>query len=204
MQKLYIAQLQRHFGLQPTQPSRARPIFKAPIFQHPSAGDHGHFNNVPAKYEPLENFRTFVVVVTIDESEYDGSFYVELRAQAEPHVVVNRVSFLRRVDKTFCPACIGRQEQGSLARAVMILDSMEIQALLAAAGKNSQNTRDSVAIDVIKNAFVASMVTPSVTPVVLADSSPQYSRFSAGDPERGPTLKKGRPMLELYSAAAAC
>ena len=201
LQKKYISQLQRHFGLQTSQPIKSRPIFKAPIFQSPPTDEHGGFNSIPSEYEPLENFRIFVIVVTIDENAYKGSFHVELRAQAAPDVIVNKSSFLRRTDTKYCAACVGREEQGSLARAVMILNSAEIQTLLDEAGKNNENTDESDAIEVLKNAFFVRVVGANLR--VLADSGPQFYSQSPSDSSRGPVLQKGRPTLELYSAAAA-
>ncbi len=190
----YISALQKHWGLvlNLRLARNELPVLDAPIFQRPVPGAIG----CPSGYQDLGKFRIFVIVVTISEHAYEGSFHVELVPRGIPNVVINKVSFLRRRSADRCGACLGRQAAHSLVQATMILDSNEICSLIRGAGLSGRDARDEQIINLLKTSFEARVVSPDGS--VLAECR----RGLSGTPGTKP-LNAGLPTLSFYSACAA-
>lgn len=189
----YISALQKHWGLElNTRVSRNElPILDIPLFQRPLLGNIG----VPLGYQVIGKFRVFVIVVTISEHAFDGSFHIELRPRGVPNVLINKVSFLRRRLVNHCAACIGRQASHALVRATMIMDSSDIHRLIHGAGFNRRDARDNDIIQLLKTSFEARIVTPGGQ--CLAES-----RHGLSGLPNIRSLTSGIPKMRFYSASA--
>ena len=170
------------------------PIVNAPIFHRSLSRDAP---GIPEGCESLGKYKIFVIVVTISEHAYNGSFTVELRPRAAPNVVINKVAFLRRGSPENCAACVGRQAAHSLVRSSMVLSSSDIQGLIDGAGLNHSKATDDDITDLLKKSFEARVV--GCDGKLLAQSRHGLSQ------EANCTLLSddGVPKLAFYSASCA-
>lgn len=202
MQRKYIRTLQRHWGLKLDFPFCARPLVDAPIFHRDSA-NHVLMDGVlpsidiPKEYQVFDKMKIFVILVSVPEKTYKGSFSIELISAVNPGVVVYRVSFLRRGGWSRCGACREREESNSGASGMMILDTDEIYELLAGAGLNTKDVEDEDVLHLIRTTFFARIVTPGGK--ALAEGHHQSSTMGS----KKTLPESGIPKLAFYSASVA-
>ena len=196
----YVSALQKYWSPDLDFSERTLPVLHAPVF-YTSPGESGSrfstlLRSIPHRYETYEKYKLFVIVVTISEHAFNGSFHVELRDRSTPNAVINKVSFLRRSSTANCAACVQREASGSLVRSTMILDSSSIKTLLSDKGLNREDASNDKIIELFENSFEARVVAPDGT--VLAESRPGLAREPSCK-----RLEKGVPHLAFYSASAA-
>lgn len=177
------------------------PIIRAPIF-HQARSLPGNvpgvpLGGIPEGCESVSKYKIFVIVITVSEHAYNGSFSIELRPCAAPNVVINKVAFLRRGSPENCAACVGRQAAHSLVRSSMVLSSSDIQGLIDGAGLNHSKATDDDITDLLKKSFEARVV--GCDGKLLAQSRHGLSQ------EANCTLLSddGVPKLAFYSASCA-
>ena len=177
------------------------PIIRAPIF-HQARSLPGNvpgvpLGGIPEGCESVSKYKIFVIVITVSEHAYNGSFSIELRPCAAPNVVINKVSFLRRGSPENCAACVGRQASHSLVRSSMVLKSSDIQSLISGAGLDRPDATDAEIINLLKNSFEARVV--GCDGKLIAQSRQGLSQ----EPNCTLLQDVGKPKMAFYSASCA-
>jgi len=180
--------LQKHFGFNPVVLRRQAPIIEQPIFSHAA------HSVLPPGYEPVQNYRHFIISASLAGHAFNGSYSVRISLSTkEGSVPLGSLAVLGRGNSTKCGNCQNRRAVGTRVRGVVVIPHEAVANFIQSEGLNDKDTSNSTVIERLKEKLCACVVLPS---------GKVYGQRLEGSPKsKAPALPLDvTPSLRLHSS----
>lgn len=152
----YLRTLQKYFGQRPTIQRDAQIPIQQALFTKDNE------EALPKGFEPVWNFRQFVIVVEVVEHAFESSHFLEIvyTSKDGQEYPVGATAVLSRSHGTQCSACRARRHGNSKVHDTIHIPHDIVVKIITDYDLNHTHTKDEVLCDSIRNSFKAHIVSP--------------------------------------------